>query len=145
MPLVAGSQRLGPIFYRIGPMHSCNLINMWWSTKCCNFMRHVVFVSIFMRLWCLHCYGRCYLKSYAWVCMTHSRTIKIYDYNWDSASIVMEDAIWHRLQTYAWPTPGPSKPLIIAETVLTLLWAMLFEIVCKHTHYSLKDHHNLLL
>ena len=28
------------------------------------------------------------------VCMTHSRTIKFYDYSWDGAYIVMGDAIW---------------------------------------------------
>ena len=75
---------------------------------------------------CLHSHGRCYLKSLANVRITHSRTMQIYDYSWNGAYIVMDDAIWNRLRTYAWSTPGPSKSMIIAETVLTLSRTMLF-------------------
>ena len=88
---------------------------------------------------CLHWHGRCYLKSFANVRISHSRTIEIYDSSWDSAYIVMDDASWNRLQTYTLPTPGPSTSMIIAEMVHTLSWAMLFEIVRKCTHYPLQD------
>ena len=74
--------------------------------------------------------------------MVHPRTIKIYDYSWDGAYIVMEDAIRNRLQKYAWPTPRPSKAMIIAETVLALSWAVLFKIVRKCTHYKFQEHAN---
>jgi len=79
----------------------------------------------------LTCQGRCSLKLFVKVHVTYSRTIKIYDYSRDGAWIVIGDAIWNRLQKYAWPTPGPSTYMNIAETVLTLSWTMLFEIVCK--------------
>jgi hypothetical protein len=145
---------------------------------------------------CLHCHARCYLKSFAKVRVTRSTTIEIFDYSWDSAYLVMNDAIWNRLQTYAWskpgpsksmimaepvltftckvrmahpgtikicgcswdgayivmdeaiwnrlqtyvlPTPGPSKSMVIDETVHTLTWTMLFELVCKCTHDPLQD------
>ena len=39
--------------------------------------------------------------------------------------------------------PGPSKFVIIAETVLTWSWTMLFETVCKCKHNPLQDHRNL--
>ena len=58
-----------------------------------------------------------------------SRTIKIYDCSRDGAYIVMDNAVWNRLQTYAVPTPGPPKCMILGEMVLTLSWTMLFEIV----------------
>jgi hypothetical protein len=52
----------------------------------------------------------------------------------------MDDAILNRLQKYAWFAPGRSKSMIIAETVLTLTWTMLFEIVCKRmTHFRTID------
>ena len=38
------------------------------------------------------------------------------------------------------PRCKPYKSLIIAGTVLTLSWAMLFEIVWKRMHYPLHDH-----
>jgi len=79
----------------------------------------------------LTCQGQCSVKLFVKVNMTYSRTIKIYDYSWDDAWIVIGDAIWNRLQKYAWPIPGPSTYMNIAETVLTLSWTMLFEIVCK--------------
>ena len=79
----------------------------------------------------LTCQGRCSLKLFVKVHVTYSRTIKIYDYSRDGAWIVIGDAIWNRLQKYAWPIPGPSTYMNIAETVLTLSWTMLFEIVCK--------------
>ena len=60
------------------------------------------------------------------VCMTHSRTIKFYDYSWDGAYIVMGDAIWNRLQLCALPIPGQSESMVIAEMVPTLSWTMLF-------------------
>jgi hypothetical protein len=123
------------VFYRIELMHSCNLINVWREIEFRDLMQHIVFVSIFTRRWCLHCHGQCYLKSFAKECMTRSRKMQMYDYSWDAAYIVLEDAITNRLRTYAWPTPGPSKSVIIAEMVLTLSWAMLFEVVCKRTHY----------
>ena len=44
------------------------------------------------------------------VYMADSRTVEIYDYVWDGAHNVMDDAIWNRLQKHAWPTPGPSNP-----------------------------------
>jgi hypothetical protein len=68
--------------------------------------------------------------------MAHSRTIEIYEYSWDDVYIVMDDAIWNRLQLakYAWPTLGLSKSMTIAETVLTLSWTMQIENVCKRTH-----------
>jgi hypothetical protein len=94
---------------------------------------------------CLHCHGWRYLKSFAKVCMMHSTTIKIHGYSWDGADIVMDDAICHRLQTYAWPTARPSRAMIIAETVLTLSWVMLFKVVCERTHPQLHDHDNLWL
>ena len=56
--------------------------------------------------------------------MTHCSTIKSYDYSWDSAYIVMGDAIQNRLRAYASPTPGPWKSMIIAEMVPTLSWTM---------------------
>ena len=90
----------------------------------------------------LTCQGRCSLKLFVNVHMTYSRTIKIYDYSWDGAYIVMNDAIWSRLQMCVLPIPGPWKSMIIAEMVLTLSWTMLFEIVCKHTRYPLQDHTN---
>jgi hypothetical protein len=73
--------------------------------------------------------------------MAHSSTIKTHDYSWDGAHIVMDEAIENRLQAYAWPTPGPSKSITIAETVLTLSWAMLFEIVCKRMHHPLQGNY----
>ena len=33
----------------------------------------------------------------------------------------MDDTIWNRLQKYAWPTPGSSESMIIAETVLYIV------------------------
>jgi hypothetical protein len=69
----------------------------------------------------------------------HSRTIKIYDYSWDGACIIMDDTIRNRLQKYAWPTPGPSGSMIIAQTMLTLSWTMLFEIVCRSTRGPVQD------
>ena len=81
-------------------------------------------------------HGRYYFKSFAELRMAHSRTIEIYDYSWEDAYIVMDDAIWNRLQKYAWFAPGRSKSMIIADTVLTLSWTMLFEIDCKRlTHF----------
>ena len=68
---------------------------------------------------------------------------KNYDCSRDGAYIVMDDAVWNRLQTYAVPTPGPSKCMVLGEKVLTLSWTMLFEIVCKRTHDPLLDHQNL--
>ena len=69
--------------------------------------------------------------------MTHSSTIRFYDYSWDGPYIVMDDAIGIRLQTYAWPTPGPSKSMIVAETVLTLSWAMGDAILNRLQTYAL--------
>ena len=77
--------------------------------------------------------------------MTHARTMKIYAYNCDGAYIVMGDAIWNRLQKYAWPTPRRSKSIIVAETVLTLSWTMLFGIVCEHTPSLLQHHRNVCI
>ena len=94
---------------------------------------------------CLHDQIRRYFKLFAKVRMSHSRTIKIYDCSWGGAWILMDDTIWNRLQQYAWPTPGPSESMTIAETVLSLSWTMLFEIVCKCTHYPPQDHQNLWL
>ena len=91
----------------------------------------------------MHCHESCYLKSFEHIRMTHSRTIKIYDYGWNGAYIVMHDAIWNRLQTYALSTAEPSRCMIIAQTELTLSWAMLFETVCKRTHQPFQDHQNL--
>ena len=48
-------------------------------------------------------------------------------------------------QKYAWPTPEPWKSMAIAETVLTLSWMLLFEIVCKSMHDPVQDHQNLWL
>ena len=48
-----------------------------------------------------NCHGRCYLKSFAKVRVPHSRTFKICDHSWDGAHIVMDDAIWNRLQMFA--------------------------------------------
>ena len=94
---------------------------------------------------CLHCHGQCHSKSFANVHITHSGTITIYDYSWDSAYIVMDYAISNRLQMYALSIPGPSTSMIIAETVLALSWTMQFEIVCKCTHCPLQDYQNLWL
>ena len=69
---------------------------------------------------CLHCHWRCNVKSFAKVRMTRPGTIKIYDCGWDGAYIVMDNAIWNRLQTYALPNPEPSQSTIIADTVLKL-------------------------
>jgi hypothetical protein len=77
--------------------------------------------------------------------MTHSRTIEIYDYSRDCAYIVMDGTIWNRLQKYAWPTPRPSKSMIIVKTVLTLSLTMLSEIVRKSTQGPLQDDQNLWL
>ena len=74
--------------------------------------------------------------------MIHPGTITIYDYSWDGAYIVMDDAILNRLQNYAKPIPGLSNSIIIAEMLLTLSWTMVFEIVCKRTHDPLQDHTN---
>jgi hypothetical protein len=49
------------------------------------------------------------------------------------------------VQKYAWPTPEPWKSMAIAETVLTLSWMLLFEIVCKSMHDPVQDHQNLWL
>jgi hypothetical protein len=46
--------------------------------------------------------------------------MKMHDYSWDSAYIVMDGAILNRFQKYAWRTPVLSESMIIAETVLTL-------------------------
>ena len=35
------------------------------------------------------------------VYMAHSRTIKFYDYGYDGAHNVMDDAVWNRLQKHA--------------------------------------------
>jgi hypothetical protein len=77
--------------------------------------------------------------------MTHFRTIDIYDYSWDGAYIVMDAAIWNRLQAYALPTPAQSNSMITAEKVLTFSWTMLFEIACKRTHYPPQNDANLWL
>ena len=53
--------------------------------------------------------------------MTHPGPTKIYDCSRDGAYIVMDDAFWNRLQTYALPTPGPSKSTIIADTILIVM------------------------
>jgi len=42
----------------------------------------------------LTCQGQCSVKLFVKVNMTYSRTIKIYDYSWDDAWIVIGDAIW---------------------------------------------------
>ena len=67
---------------------------------------------------CLHCHGQCCLELFANVHINHSRTIKTYDYSWDSAYIVMDDAIWTRLQTTTWLTSKPATFMVIAQTVL---------------------------
>ena len=90
----------------------------------------------------LHSNGGCYWKSFAKVSMTHAGTIKIYNYSWDGAYIVMNDAIFNRLQKYEGPIPGLSNSMIIAEAVLKLSWTMPFEIVCKSMHDPLQDHTN---
>ena len=92
---------------------------------------------------CLHDQIRRYFKLFAKVRMSHSRTIKIYDCSWGGAWILMDDTIWNRLQQYAWPTPGPSESMTIAETVLSLSWTMLFEIVCKTRHGQLQNNQNV--
>jgi hypothetical protein len=84
-------------------------------------------------------------ETVAKVCMTHSRIIQIYNYSWDGADIVTDDAIWNCLQKYTWPTPAPSKCMLTAETVLTLSWTMLFKIVCKSMQGPFQDHLNLWL
>ena len=61
------------------------------------------------------------------------------------AYIVMDAAIWNRLQKYVWPTPEPSKSMTMAEAMLELSWTTLFEIVCKSTHDPFQDHRNLWL
>ena len=49
----------------------------------------------------------------------------------------LDDDIWNRLQTYAWPILRPSQSAIIAETVLILSWTMLFESFANvHITYS---------
>ena len=45
---------------------------------------------------CLHCHGRCNIKSFAEVRMTHPGPTKIYDCSRDGAYIVMDDAFWNR-------------------------------------------------
>jgi len=55
----------------------------------------------------------------------------------------MDDPVRNRLRKYEWPTPGPSKSLIIAETVLTLSWTILLEIVCESMHGPFQDHQHL--
>ena len=95
----------------------------------------------------LWCHGRCYSKSVAKVRMIQPGTIKIYDfyYTWDCACMVIDDAIWNRLKTYAAPTPDPSKAMIVAETMPTLSLTMLFKIVCNCKHDQMQAHHNLCL
>ena len=63
---------------------------------------------------CLHWHRWCYLKSSAKVCMAHSSII------WDGPYIAMDDAMGNRLKTYAWPTPAPSKSMIVDDAVRTL-------------------------
>ena len=46
--------------------------------------------------------------------MAHSSII------WDGPYIVMDDAMGNRVNMYAWPTPAPSKSMIVDDTVLTL-------------------------
>ena len=75
---------------------------------------------------CLHCHARCYLKSFANICIKHCRTVKMYDYSSDGAYIIMGDAIWNRLQLCALPIPGQSESMVIAEMAPTLSWTMLF-------------------
>ena len=51
------------------------------------------------------------MQSFANVHVIHSRTIRIYDCDWDAAYIVMGDAMLNLLQKYmyAWPALAPSK------------------------------------
>jgi len=55
----------------------------------------------------------------------------------------MDGPVRNRLRKYAWPIPGPSKSLIIAETVPTFSWTILLEIVCGSMHGPFQDHQNL--
>jgi hypothetical protein len=59
------------------------------------------------------------------------------------AYIVMDDAMWNRLQKCAWAAPEPWKCMIVAQTVLTWSWTLLLEIACKSTNDPLQDHQNL--
>ena len=93
----------------------------------------------------LHCQGRCYLESFAKVGEVLSRSTQIYDYSRDGAYTVMDNAISNRVQKYAWPTPEPSKSMIVAEMGLTLSGTMLLEIICKSRRDPVQDHPNLWL
>ena len=76
----------------------------------------------------------------SWTMLSHSRIIRTCDYSWDGAYIVMDDALWNRLQTYACCTPITPKSRTVAETILTLSCIMLFAIVCKRTRNPFQDH-----
>jgi hypothetical protein len=72
--------------------------------------------------------------------------MQIYDYSWAVLIYILMDAtIQNRLQKHAWPTPGPSKSMILAETMLKLSWTILFEIVRECTQDTLQDDENLWL
>ena len=85
------------------------------------------------------------LSMYAWAipilfetvreCMHKPRRpIKVWDYSWGDAYIVIDNAILNRLQPYTWSTPRQAKYMIIAEAVPIFAWTMLLAIVCKNTH-----------
>ena len=76
----------------------------------------------------------------SWTMLSHSRIIRTCDYSWDGAYIVMDDALWNRLQTYACCTPITPKSRTVAETILTLSCIMLFAIACKRTRNPFQDH-----
>ena len=81
------------------------------------------------------------LLEIVWKC-THDPLLEhqqINDYSIDGAYIGIDDAIWNHLQKYAWRTP------VSSETVLTLPWTMLWEIVWRCTHDPFQDNQNLSL
>ena len=71
--------------------------------------------------------------------MAHSRAIGIFDYSCDGAYIFMDDPVGNRLRKYAWPIQGPSKSLIIGETVpkCMILYCAYDFIFCLLMYYSI--------
>ena len=79
MPLVARSHLKRPDFLS-------NWTNAFMqANKCVTGHRISWFHATYCVCRCWHCHGRCYLKSFVKVCMTHSNTIKTYDCSWDGA------------------------------------------------------------
>ena len=62
---------------------------------------------------CLHCHGRCCLKSIANVRMTHSRTIESMIIA-ETVLALSAPMLFEIAGKYAWSTPGPYESMVIA-------------------------------